>query len=77
MRYHSLVVSPQGFPAELDVTAWSADRPPGSEIMALRHREFPIFGVQFHPESIGTLEGKRMLQNFLDLAGVSDGAIGG
>ncbi len=76
MRYHSLVVSPRGFPAELDVTAWSADRPPGSEIMALRHREFPIFGVQFHPESIGTLEGKRMLQNFLDLAGVSDGAIG-
>jgi anthranilate synthase/aminodeoxychorismate synthase-like glutamine amidotransferase len=75
MRYHSLVVSPQGFPAELEVTAWSADRPPGSEIMALRHREFPIFGVQFHPESIATLEGKRMLQSFLDLAEVSGGAI--
>ena len=75
MRYHSLVVSPQGFPAELDVTSWSADRPPGSEIMALRHREFPIFGVQFHPESIGTLEGKRMLGRFLELAGVSVGAV--
>ena len=74
MRYHSLVVSPHGFPAELEVTAWSADRPPGSEIMALRHRSLPVFGVQFHPESIGTSEGRRMLVNFLELAGVSDGA---
>ena len=75
MRYHSLVVSPQGFPAELEVTAWSADRPAGSEIMALRHRSFPVFGVQFHPESIGTSEGRRMLANFLELAGISAGAI--
>ena len=71
MRYHSLVVSPSGLPAELEVTAWSADRPPGSEIMGLRHRAFPVFGVQFHPESIGTIEGKRMLANFLEVAGVS------
>ncbi|HEX9053746.1 MAG TPA: aminodeoxychorismate/anthranilate synthase component II [Gemmatimonadales bacterium] len=71
MRYHSLVVSPQGFPAELEVTAWSADRPPGSEIMALRHRSLPVFGVQFHPESIGTSEGRKLLANFLELAGVS------
>jgi len=76
MRYHSLVVSPRGFPAELEVTAWSADRPPGAEIMALRHRSFPVFGVQFHPESIGTVEGRRILGNFLELAGVSIGAIG-
>ena len=75
MRYHSLVVSPSGLPAELEVTAWSADRPPGTEIMGLRHRSFPVFGVQFHPESIGTVEGKRMLANFLEVAGVSDGVI--
>jgi anthranilate synthase/aminodeoxychorismate synthase-like glutamine amidotransferase len=75
MRYHSLVVSPQGFPAELEVTAWSADRPPGSEIMALRHRSLPVFGVQFHPESIGTSEGRKLLANFLELAGVSAGAV--
>ena len=68
MRYHSLVVSPHDFPAELEVTAWSADRPPGAEIMALRHRSFPVFGVQFHPESIGTAGGKRILENFLELA---------
>jgi anthranilate synthase/aminodeoxychorismate synthase-like glutamine amidotransferase len=75
MRYHSLVVSPQGFPAELEVTAWSADRPPGSEIMALRHRSLPVFGVQFHPESIGTSEGRKLLANFLELAGVSAGFV--
>ena len=54
MRYHSLVVSPDGLPGELEVTAWSSDRPPGSEIMALCHRELPVYGVQFHPESVGT-----------------------
>ncbi len=67
MRYHSLVVSPAGFPAELEVTAWSGDRPEGQEIMALRHRSYPMFGVQFHPESIATDEGKRLLENFLSL----------
>jgi anthranilate synthase component 2 len=67
MRYHSLVVSPEGLPAELEVTAWSDDRPAGSEIMALCHRSAPVFGVQFHPESIATEEGKRLLANFLDL----------
>jgi anthranilate synthase/aminodeoxychorismate synthase-like glutamine amidotransferase len=65
MRYHSLVVSAADLPADLVVTAWSADRAPGEEIMALKHRQFPIFGVQFHPESIGTEYGKRLLQNFL------------
>jgi anthranilate synthase/aminodeoxychorismate synthase-like glutamine amidotransferase len=54
MRYHSLVVSPRGLPEELVVTASSADRPDGEEIMALRHRRDPVFGVQFHPESVGT-----------------------
>jgi anthranilate synthase/aminodeoxychorismate synthase-like glutamine amidotransferase len=68
MRYHSLVVSPEGLPEELEVTAWSDDRAAGSEIMALCHRSLPIYGVQFHPESVGTEPGKRMLANFLELA---------
>jgi anthranilate synthase component 2 len=69
MRYHSLVVSPNGLPRELEVTAWSDDRPPGAEIMALCHRTLPVYGVQFHPESVGTKAGKRLLSNFLSLAG--------
>jgi anthranilate synthase component 2 len=68
MRYHSLVVSPDGLPAELEVTAWSADRAPGQEIMGLSHRSLPIYGVQFHPESVGTAHGKRILSNFLAAA---------
>jgi anthranilate synthase component II len=70
MRYHSLVVSPRDLPDELEVTAWSGDRPRGQEIMALCHRQFPIFGVQFHPESVATKHGKRLLANFFFLAGV-------
>jgi anthranilate synthase component II len=68
MRYHSLVVSPEALPAELEVSAWSEDRPAGQEIMALCHRTLPVFGVQFHPESVATREGKRLLSNFLRLA---------
>jgi anthranilate synthase/aminodeoxychorismate synthase-like glutamine amidotransferase len=68
MRYHSLVVSPTGLPPELEITAWSADRPAGTEIMALCHRTLPVYGVQFHPESVGTGHGKRILTNFLALA---------
>jgi anthranilate synthase component 2 len=67
MRYHSLVVSAEEFPSDLEVTAWSGDRPEGQEIMALRHRSHPIMGVQFHPESIATSQGKQLLANFLDL----------
>jgi anthranilate synthase/aminodeoxychorismate synthase-like glutamine amidotransferase len=70
MRYHSLVVSPKSIPPELEVTAWSADRPAGQEVMALCHRTLPIFGVQFHPESVATSQGKRLLANFLSLAGI-------
>jgi anthranilate synthase component II len=69
MRYHSLVVAPDTLPVELELTAWSTDRPAGSEIMALCHRELPVYGVQFHPESVGTDHGKRILSNFLALAG--------
>ncbi len=68
MRYHSLVVTAEALPNLLEVTAWSDDRPAGQEIMALRHREFPLFGVQFHPESIATAQGKQLIQNFLRLA---------
>ena len=60
-RYHSLVVERISFPACLEITAESDD----GEIMALRHREFPVQGVQFHPESVLTPDGKKILTNFL------------
>ncbi len=66
MRYHSLVVEPHSLPECLVITAMSADRPGDQvEIMAMKHRDFPIYGVQFHPESIGTDHGKLLLENFL------------
>lgn len=68
MRYHSLIVAPGSLPADLEVTAWSSDRPAGTEIMALRHRSAPVWGVQFHPESVGTPAGNQLLANFLALA---------
>jgi len=68
MRYHSLVVAAEDFPPELEITAWSMDRPRGQEIMALRHRTQPLYGVQFHPESIATDSGKTLVMNFLRLA---------
>jgi anthranilate synthase component 2 len=76
MRYHSLVVDPATVPGELQVTAWSADRPPGSEIMALAHRTAPVFGVQFHPESVGTEVGMWLIQNFLEVVRGSRLAVG-
>jgi anthranilate synthase/aminodeoxychorismate synthase-like glutamine amidotransferase len=63
-RYHSLVVDRSSFPACLEITAESDD----GEIMALRHREFPVHGVQFHPESVLTRDGKKILARFLGLA---------
>ncbi len=66
-RYHSLVVEEESLPAELEVTA----RGPDGEIMALRHQKLPLEGVQFHPESILTRSGKRLLFNFI--AGTSEG----
>jgi len=71
MRYHSLVAEPADLPRDLVVTAWSGDRPRGSEIMAMKHRSFPVYGVQFHPESIGTEHGKHLLENFLRVAGAT------
>jgi anthranilate synthase/aminodeoxychorismate synthase-like glutamine amidotransferase len=66
MRYHSLVVERDSLPDDLVVNAVAADDP--DEIHAMRHREHPVWGVQFHPESILTEGGKRILQNFLALA---------
>ena len=65
-RYHSLVVKPETLPGELEVTARTQD-PEGEVIMGLRHRELPIEGVQFHPESVLTRDGKQLLKNFLEL----------
>ncbi len=66
MRYHSLVVDRQSLPATLRVTATAGDDP--AEIHAMRHVEHPVWGVQFHPESIVTQQGQRLLQNFVRLA---------
>jgi anthranilate synthase/aminodeoxychorismate synthase-like glutamine amidotransferase len=63
-RYHSLVIEPSSVPDCLEVSAKTEE----GEIMAVRHREFPVEGVQFHPESILTLEGKKLLKNFLERA---------
>jgi anthranilate synthase component 2 len=65
-RYHSLSVEKQALPADLEVTAWTED----GEIMGVRHRKRPVFGVQFHPESIATECGYDLLANFLEIAGV-------
>lgn len=65
-RYHSLVIDQQDFPQDLIITAWSQTASgEREEIMAVAHREWPVFGVQFHPESILSEHGHRLLQNFL------------
>ena len=65
-RYHSLIVAEEGLPRELEVSARTAG-PDGTTIMALRHRTLPIEGVQFHPESVLTTHGKRIVENFLKM----------
>jgi anthranilate synthase component 2 len=62
-RYHSLLVERSSFPACLEITAWTAEE----EIMGLRHRDLPIWGMQFHPESILTVTGMDMLRNFIEM----------
>jgi anthranilate synthase/aminodeoxychorismate synthase-like glutamine amidotransferase len=64
-RYHSLVIEKASLPDCLEVTAWTKD----DEIMAVRHKSFPLWGVQFHPESILTKAGKSILKNFLNMKG--------
>jgi anthranilate synthase component 2 len=71
-RYHSLVIARDGLPDVLEVTAWSDDH----LIMGVRHREYAVEGVQFHPESIGTPSGQTLLRTFLDTAGIAPAAVG-
>jgi len=66
MRYHSLIVDRRTLPESLDIVAVSKDDP--SEVHAVKHREHPVYGVQFHPESVMTPHGKALLKNFLELA---------
>ena len=62
-RYHSLLIERSSLPSCLELSAWTAE----GEIMGVRHRQYLIEGIQFHPESILTIEGKQLLKNFLDL----------
>ena len=62
-RYHSLAASQNNFPSELKITAKTDD----GEIMAVEHKTYPVFGLQFHPESILTQNGKKLLKNFLEI----------
>ena len=64
-RYHSLIVEEENLPAELEVSAWTTERDGTRVIMGLRHRKFQVEGVQFHPESVLTNHGKKLVANFL------------
>ena len=66
-RYHSLVTDPDSLPDELKVVAWSDPAEFGEEVQGLRHRVYPVWGVQFHPESLFSEGGLALLENFLDL----------
>jgi anthranilate synthase/aminodeoxychorismate synthase-like glutamine amidotransferase len=65
-RYHSLIVSEEGLPSDLEVSAWTRDKDGTRVIMGLRHRKLLVEGVQFHPESVLTREGKKLVGNFLN-----------
>jgi anthranilate synthase component 2 len=71
-RYHSLTIAPDSLPGELEKTAWTAD----GVIMGVQHRTHPVHGVQFHPESIASEHGHRILRNFLDIARAFNGETG-
>ena len=62
-RYHSLLVERKGLPEVLEITAWTKEK----EIMGLKHKKYPVWGVQFHPESILTKQGINLLANFIKL----------
>jgi anthranilate/para-aminobenzoate synthase component II len=66
MRYHSLIVERTTMPQSLEIIAVAQDDP--SEVHGVKHREHPVYGVQFHPESVMTPHGKALLRNFLELA---------
>ena len=66
-RYHSLIVEESGLPTELEVSAWTTEKDGSRTIMGLRHRKFAVEGVQFHPESVLTDAGKKLVGNFLEI----------
>lgn len=66
-RYHSLVTDPEALPPELEVVAWSTEDDAAREVQAMRHRNLPVWGVQFHPESHFSRDGRLLLRNFLEL----------
>ena len=67
-RYHSLIVEEKNLPSDLEVSAWTTEKDGSRTIMGLRHRKFPVEGVQFHPESVLTDEGKKLVGNFLTMS---------
>ncbi len=66
MRYHSLVLAPDSIPDDLEVVAWTGEPGWEDEVQAVRHRRHPVWGVQFHPESVASDSGERMIRNFLE-----------
>ena len=66
-RYHSLIVEPASLPQELEISAYVTEAHGSRVIMGVRHRRFPVEGVQFHPESVLTTEGKKLVANFLSM----------
>lgn len=66
-RYHSLIVEEKSLPQELEVSAWATESDGSKTIMGLRHKKHPVEGVQFHPESVLTTEGKKLVANFLKM----------
>jgi anthranilate synthase/aminodeoxychorismate synthase-like glutamine amidotransferase len=66
-RYHSLIVEEKDLPADLEVSAWTTEKDGSRTIMGLRHKQYPVEGVQFHPESVLTDAGKKLVSNFLSL----------
>jgi len=66
-RYHSLVIDPESLPAQLEIIAWTDEVGWEDEIQGIRHRTQPVWGVQFHPESVASAHGGRILSNFLEL----------
>src|SRR5438445_95707 len=67
-RYHSLIVEEENLPTELEVSAWTREKDGTRTIMGLRHKRYPVEGVQFHPESVLTDAGKKLIGNFLAVA---------
>jgi anthranilate synthase/aminodeoxychorismate synthase-like glutamine amidotransferase len=66
-RYHSLIVEEKSLPKELEISAWATESDGRKTIMGLRHKKYPVEGVQFHPESVLTTEGKKLVSNFLTI----------